>query len=1025
MLDLFHRTDWSSTPFGPVESWPPNLRFLVDVCLSSALPHARLLGAGAAHALQRRLPRPARREQAPSGVGLSRTRGLARGLGRHRTHARGRREWWAGDVGRGRAARRRPQRPPRGGLLHVVLRRRPRRHRRGHLASSTSPPRRRPRCWPSAGPTCPPDFSPPWPTPRMRRTCVAAASTCCAPTTTTTSRVTCRWAAPGEPGAGRRRRRGSHGPRRARRRAGRRRAHRAPAADREPPPAVGPDAPACYAEVCASHVAMALSGIRHLEEERRRTEVLTELDVAKSDFFAERQPRAATPLTLIAGPVQDALADSDGLDAVQRQRFELIRRNTDRLTGLVDRILDLTRVEAGAVEPHWVEADVEELVAGIAANFRPAIEHSGLEFDVVCDELDHEAYVDVDMFERIVLNLLANALKFTARGRIALRLSGSDEGYAVSVTDTGIGIAEKDLDLVFDRFRQLDRGDGPSARERVPASGCPSCDSSSTCSAAACIVRSARMRAARSPSPSRGVRRRRTGRSRPSIRPPLGGVLHPRGQHVGGRATTSPPGWELTSESAPDVPRPASGRGPAPTTCSSWRTTTTCATTSPRHLVSDYDVVSVRDGVEALEHLRARRPSIVLADVMMPRMDGPDARPRDPLGPVACAICRWCCCRRGPVWRPARSACSRAPTTTSSSRSSRRELRARLAANLVRVPLALARRRVAPCHPRGHPGALRGRRPRGTRGPGQRRLHTHLRLVPGRRAPRSPPYPWWIPESAHPTSTPSTSDGWGCSSPGSPVEDDRYRILRRGGGRRGSTCGPRACPGTAEHDGFTIVVLRDETREHESGMRRELAARIAVDLATADDLDQVLATAVTGFTVLFDGAVTLRVSPTKHEAVVLSPRGRVVAPMISTPACAPGSSPRPTATTCSSARSGRASCSCRRPTSPTAGPGCSSTSLGSSPATSSSSVTSWPSRSARPSTVSSRSAPGREKERQLEQAIESHRLIGHAVGVLIERHRITPQQGFEMLRQASLNRNVKLRELAARVVESGQDPDKA
>jgi AmiR/NasT family two-component response regulator len=66
-----------------------------------------------------------------------------------------------------------------------------------------------------------------------------------------------------------------------------------------------------------------------------------------------------------------------------------------------------------------------------------------------------------------------------------------------------------------------------------------------------------------------------------------------------------------------------------------------------------------------------------------------------------------------------------------------------------------------------------------------------------------------------------------------------------------------------------------------------------------------------------------------------------------------------------------------------------------------------------------------EKEGQLEQAIESHRLIGNAVGVLIERHRITPQQGFEMLRQASLNRNVKLRELAARVVESGQDPDTA
>jgi AmiR/NasT family two-component response regulator len=66
-----------------------------------------------------------------------------------------------------------------------------------------------------------------------------------------------------------------------------------------------------------------------------------------------------------------------------------------------------------------------------------------------------------------------------------------------------------------------------------------------------------------------------------------------------------------------------------------------------------------------------------------------------------------------------------------------------------------------------------------------------------------------------------------------------------------------------------------------------------------------------------------------------------------------------------------------------------------------------------------------EKEHQLEQAIESHRLIGHAVGVLIERHRVTAKQAFEMLRQASLHRNIKLREIAARVVESGQDPDSA
>ena len=93
-------------------------------------------------------------------------------------------------------------------------------------------------------------------------------------------------------------------------------------------------------------------------------------------------------------------------------------------------------------------------------------------------------------------------------------------------------------------------------------------------------------------------------------------------------------------------------------------------------------------------------------------------------------------------------------------------------------------------------------------------------------------------------------------------------------------------------------------------MRRELAARIAVDLATADDLDPVLATAVTGFTVLFDGAVTLRVAPTKGTPVVLSPRGRVPVDELDPVRAAGARVIASTATTCSSARSGKASCSC-------------------------------------------------------------------------------------------------------------------
>ena len=337
-----------------------------------------------------------------------------------------------------------------------------------------------------------------------------------------------------------------------------------------------------YAELCASHVAMALSGIRRLQDERHRSEALADLDVAKSDFFANVSHELRTPLTLIAGPVQDALA-SGGLDPEQRQRFELIRRNTDRLAGLVDRILDLTRVEAGAVEPHWVPADVEELTTGIAANFRPAIERMGLEFEVVCDDLDHEAYVDVDMFERIVLNLLSNALKFTARGRISLRLTGDGDGYAVSVTDTGIGIAEKDLDLVFDRFRQLDRGDDRRSREGAGIG----------LSLVRQLVDLLGGRVAVRSQPGHGQHvhgvapvgpRGRACRVASLDPAALGRVLHQRGEQLGHpRRGRGRDGVGHRRGGAPARPGLADPAGPTRCVrrCSSSRTTTTCATTSP------------------------------------------------------------------------------------------------------------------------------------------------------------------------------------------------------------------------------------------------------------------------------------------------------------------------------------------------------------------------------------------------------------------------------------------------------------
>ncbi len=203
-------------------------------------------------------------------------------------------------------------------------------------------------------------------------------------------------------------------------------------------------------------------------------------------------------------------------------------------------------------------------------------------------------------------------------------------------------------------------------------------------------------------------------------------------------------------------------------------------------------------------------------------------------------------------------------------------------------------------------------------------------------------------------------------------------------------------------------------------MRRELAARIAVDLSAADDLEAVLATAVTGFTVLFDGEVTLRVAPQRGDTVVLSPRGQVRVdelPHVVRQGLLAGSG--------SDVRSGE-----KRE------------GLLLAPTSQRSDCRAWVQFDA------PRMVPPDElivgdllaqalgqavdrvidrrdsaaKQDQLGQAIESHRLIGQAVGILIERHRTTPAEAFEMLRQASLHRNIKLREIATRVIESGEDP---
>lgn len=210
-----------------------------------------------------------------------------------------------------------------------------------------------------------------------------------------------------------------------------------------------------FIELVRTQVATAIANARVYEEERRRAEDLAEIDRTKTAFFANISHEFRTPLTLMMGPLEDALSDADGLSVINRERLELTHRNALRQLKLVNTLLDFSRIEAGRVQAVYEPVDLGAYTEELASVFRSAIEHAGLRLIVNCETLDEPVYIDRDMWEKIVLNLLSNAFKFTFEGEIEISLRQVGNEAQLAVRDTGVGIPSHELPHMFERFHRI------------------------------------------------------------------------------------------------------------------------------------------------------------------------------------------------------------------------------------------------------------------------------------------------------------------------------------------------------------------------------------------------------------------------------------------------------------------------------------------------------------------------------------------------------------------------------------------
>jgi len=187
---------------------------------------------------------------------------------------------------------------------------------------------------------------------------------------------------------------------------------------------------------------------------------LGELDSAKTAFFSNVSHEFRTPLTLILGPLEQALGRTES--RLEGEELAAVHRNALRLLRLVNSLLDFSRIESGGLALSFAPVDLSTLTAGLAGAFQSLFDDAGLKFIVDCPPLPEPVYVDTAQWEKVVMNLVSNAFKFTFTGEIAVSVSWHGDHAELAVRDTGTGIPERELPRIFERFHRVEGSHGRS-----------------------------------------------------------------------------------------------------------------------------------------------------------------------------------------------------------------------------------------------------------------------------------------------------------------------------------------------------------------------------------------------------------------------------------------------------------------------------------------------------------------------------------------------------------------------------------